>query len=283
MMKGKSYPQEFTGFAKNAAMVVRIIGQKFPGNPADLPLFSNDNSKVVLVSSPPPTLEDKALSGVGGIATRLEVKLCTHVQAAFEKLAPPPFDVGRFPDVISNYAQYRLLQAWDHVQALQPAYGAAEAQRSSSPALHLGVWERYTKKPIITGYSRQIDAPRERWQEMHQRILKHLGRQLAEYPNFDFGSVITTVACKEGGSEKIHLDWFDNLNLFAWVTAVGDFQGANFCTPQLGGQMVSKPGSVLGTRTRFLAHCCTPISGRRIVFTFFIDSCLFERTMCKLN
>ncbi|KAJ6521873.1 hypothetical protein B0H19DRAFT_1277568 [Mycena capillaripes] len=254
MTKGKSYPQEFTGFTKNAAMVVRIIGQKFPGNPADLPIFSNDDSKAVLVSSPPPTLEDEALSGVGGIAKWLEAKLCARVQAAFEKLGPPPFDVGRFPDVISNYAQYRLLQAWERVQALKPAYGAAEAQRSSSPALHLGVWERYTKKPIITGDSRQIDAPCERrqelvdalhdlcgvikqfivpklraiidwyypgqewiWEAMHQRILKHLGRQLAEYPNFDFGGVITTVACKEGGSEKIHLDWFDNLNLFAWV------------------------------------------------------------------
>ncbi|KAJ7241227.1 hypothetical protein B0H12DRAFT_46633 [Mycena haematopus] len=101
--------------------------------------------------------------------------------------------------------------------------------------------------------------------------------------NVDFGGVITTVECKEGGSEKIHLDWFDNLNIFAWVTAIGDFEGANFCTPQLGGQMVSKPGSLLGARTQLLAHCCTPISGRRIVFTFFVDSCLFEKTMHELN
>ncbi|KAJ6571925.1 hypothetical protein B0H19DRAFT_1064941 [Mycena capillaripes] len=48
-----SYPGEFVGFGKNAAMVITIIGQKFPGNPADLPVFSNNDSKVVLVSSPP--------------------------------------------------------------------------------------------------------------------------------------------------------------------------------------------------------------------------------------
>ena len=117
---------------------------------------------------------------------------------------------------------------------------------------------------------------------MHARILKYLGRDLAKYPNFDFGGVITTFAVKEGGSEKIHIDWFDNMNMFAWVTAVGDFVGANFCSPQLGGQMACKPGSLLGGRTRFLAHCCTPIAGRRIVLTFFVDSCLFERTMRKL-
>ncbi|KAJ6623607.1 hypothetical protein B0H10DRAFT_1716178, partial [Mycena sp. CBHHK59/15] len=76
-------------------------------------------------------------------------------------------------------------------------------------------------------------------------------------PNFDFGGAITTVACKEGGSEKIHIDWFDSPNLFAFTTSVGDFVGANLCMPQLGGQMVSKPGSLIGARTRILAHCCS--------------------------
>ncbi|KAJ6583290.1 hypothetical protein B0H10DRAFT_1748541, partial [Mycena sp. CBHHK59/15] len=222
-----------------------------------------------------------------------------------------PFDIGRFPDVFSNRAQWELIRAFDAVKALEPSYGAAEAQRSDSPALHLGIWERYTSRPIITGDSRQIKAPVHKraklvdalhylcgvvkvyflpkvraivewyypgqewvWKAMHARILKYLGRDLAKYPNFDFGGVITTFAVKEGGSEKIHIDWFDNMNMFAWVTAVGDFVGANFCSPQLGGQMACKPGSLLGGRTRFLAHCCTPIAGRRIVFTFFVDSCL---------
>jgi hypothetical protein len=117
---------------------------------------------------------------------------------------------------------------------------------------------------------------------MHARILKHLGRDLAKYPNFDFGGMITTLAVKEGGSENMHVNWFDNLNMFAWVTAIGDFEGGDFCSPQLGGRMPCKPGSLLGARTRFLAHCCTPVAGRRIVLTFFVDSCLFERTMRKL-
>ncbi|KAJ7488550.1 hypothetical protein B0H11DRAFT_2012988 [Mycena galericulata] len=315
-----SYPTHFLGGDKDGTRVVAVVREEFPGNPADLPAFSADDSKILLVSTRPPTTEESALSGVGGIAKWLEPKLCLRVRAAFKKLGPPPFEIGRFPDVISDYAQYELLRAWDRVQALQPVYPPVEMQRSSAPGLHLGIWERYTTRPIITGDSRQIQAPLHRrkelmdalhdlcgviqrfvmpklrsivewyypglewmWEAMHQRILKHLGRELAQYPNFDFGGLITTVACKEGGSEKIHIDWFDNLNLHAWVLAIGDFQGASFCTPQLGGQTPCKPGSLLGARTRFLAHCCTPISGRRLVFTFFTDSCLFEKTMRKLH
>ncbi|KAF8146144.1 hypothetical protein K438DRAFT_1870444 [Mycena galopus ATCC 62051] len=319
MIEGDAYPKHFLPFTRNAANVVAIVGQEYPGEPVDLPIFCEDDSKVVLVSSPPPTAEDESLSGPGGLGKWLEKRLRPHVLAVFEKLGPPSFDIGRFPEVFSNRAQFELIRAFDRVKALGPAYGPAEAQRSVSPALHLGVWERYTSKPIITGDSRQIDAPvdkREKlvdalhdlcgvvkaywlpkiraivewyypgqewvWEAMHARILKHLGRDLAKYPNFDFGGMITTLAVKEGGSEKIHVDWFDNMNMFAWVTAVGDFEGADLCSPQLGGRMPCKPGSLLGARTRFLAHCCTPVAGRRIVFTFFVDSCLFERTMCKL-
>jgi hypothetical protein len=113
---------------------------------------------------------------------------------------------------------------------------------------------------------------------MHAHILKHLGCDLTKYPNFDFGGVTTTLVVKEGGSEKIHINWFNNMNMLAWVVAVGDFEGADLCSLQLGGQMSCKLGSLLGARTRFLAHCCTLVAGHRIVFTFFVDSCLFERT-----
>ncbi|KAJ7801771.1 hypothetical protein B0H13DRAFT_1672465, partial [Mycena leptocephala] len=74
---------------------------------------------------------------------------------------------------------------------------------------------------------------------------------------------------KEDGSEKIHIDWFDNMNMLAWVAAVGDFEGADLCSLQLGGWIPCKLGSLLGARIRFLTHCCTPVAGRRIVFTFF--------------
>jgi hypothetical protein len=180
MTRGASYPTEFLGFTKNAANVLKVVQEKFPGNPSLLPLFSDDDRKVVLVSSPPPTPQEASLTGVGGIGKWLERKIHPRVRAAFEELGPPPFYVGRFPDVISNHAQYQLLQAWDHVMALQPVYGHGESKRSSSPALHLGVWQRYTKTPIITGDSRQIGAPcstrKELVAALHDLcgIIKHL-------------------------------------------------------------------------------------------------------------
>lgn len=159
MIEGDAYPTNFLPFTRNAASVVEIIGKEYPGEPADLPVFCEDDSKVVLVSSPPPTAEDESLSGPGGLGKWLEDLLHPDVLAAFEKLGPPPFDIGRFPDVFSNRAQWELIRAFDAVKALEPSYGAAEAQRSDSPALHLGIWERYTSRPIITGDSRQIKAP----------------------------------------------------------------------------------------------------------------------------
>ncbi|KAJ7859663.1 hypothetical protein B0H14DRAFT_2350999 [Mycena olivaceomarginata] len=318
MIEGDTYPTNFLPFTRDAANVVAIVGQEYPGEPGDLPVFCEDDCKVLLVSSPPPTAKDESLSGPGGLGKWLEKCLRPHILAAFEELGPPSFDIGCFLEVFSNCAQFELIRAFDRVKALGPAYGPAEAQRSVSPALHLGVWERYTSKPIIMGDSRQINAPvdkreklvdavhdlcgvvkaywlpkiraivewyypgQEKKLRMHACILKHLGCNLAKYPNFDFGGMITTLAVKEGGSEKMHVDWFDNMNMFAWVTAVGDFEGGDFCSPQLGGRMPCKPGSLLGARTRFLTHCCIPVAGRRIVFTFFVDSCLFERTMHKL-
>ncbi|KAJ7315206.1 hypothetical protein DFH08DRAFT_942971 [Mycena albidolilacea] len=230
MIEGDTYPTNFLPFTRSAVNVVAIVGQEYPGELGDLPVFCEDNCKVVLISSPPPTAEDKSLSGPGGLGKWLEKCLRPHILAAFEELGPPSFDIGRFPEV---------------------RYGPAEAQRSVSPALHLGVWERYTSKPIIMGDSRQIDVPvdkREKlvdavhdlcgvvkaywlpkiraivewyypgqewvWEAMHARILKHLGRDLAKYPNFDLGGMITTLAVKEGGSEKMYVDWFDNMNMF---------------------------------------------------------------------
>ncbi|KAJ7881839.1 hypothetical protein B0H13DRAFT_2048858 [Mycena leptocephala] len=271
MIRGEEYPTDFLSGPQ-------IIGRKFPGAPADLPLFTEDNSKVVLVSGPPPTTEEEALSENG----------------------TPPFDVGRFPNTIPPYVQRKLLAAWDRVQALQPRYGLGEQRRSASPALHLGVWERYADRPIITGDSRQINTPVAQrqelvealhdlcgvikqyvvpkvrsivewyypgqewlWDAMNKRIQRHLSKDLEKYPNFDFGGY--------SRPETIHVDWFDNLNQLAWVMAIGPFEGANFA------------GDLLGARTRFLGHCCAPFTGRRIAFTFFIDGCLFERTMSRLS
>lgn len=96
----------------------------------------------------------------------------------------------------------------------------------------------------------------------------------------DFGVTFFTIAVKEGGSEIIHIDWNDNLHKFALIFAAGDWEGGEFCIPQLGVRIPLRPGQVIAVRTRLLAHCSAPILGRRIVFTCFTDSTLLEHTLC---
>ncbi|KAF7335010.1 hypothetical protein MVEN_02251200 [Mycena venus] len=301
-------------------MVLEVMEKKFPGDPFTLPLFSEDDSKIILISSPLPTPEQQAPIGPGGAAGWLERKISPEQSAALSDDGEPPFDLGRFPDVISQYAQHKLISAWERLQALEPVYGPPETQRSRSPALHFGVWEHFLNKPVITGETQQTKARaamredlldaihnlcgvikqyvlpklqalmdwcfpgQQRVQElMHQRILRHLGIQLKKYPNFDFLGLFTTFACKEGVSEELHIDWNDNLDRPALVFSLGDYEGGDFCVPQFGGRMRFKPGSVLAVRAHMLAHCSTPTAGRRIVFTCFIDSMVYEHTLQELN
>ncbi len=94
----------------------------------------------------------------------------------------------------------------------------------------------------------------------------------------DLGPVVFSVAMKEGSSEKNHLDFSDDYVYLSWVIAVGDWEGADFCAPQLGFQFPIKSGQIFAVRTRTLAHCSSPItSGRRIVFTCFAERILLQQ------
>jgi hypothetical protein len=66
----------------------------------------------------------------------------------------------RFPNVIPPNTQEMLLHSWDRAIAAGLRFPKPEVQRSSTPALHLGVWNLYSSKPFITADSRQAIAPR---------------------------------------------------------------------------------------------------------------------------
>ncbi|KAJ6610031.1 hypothetical protein B0H10DRAFT_2061698 [Mycena sp. CBHHK59/15] len=284
---GSAFPVDFLAFAKNAAMVVETVHEQYPGDPHMLPLFSTNDKNIVLISSPPPGLRDLDSMGPGGIGKWLERKLSPKQHLAFEEDGMPPFEVGRFPGVITPYVQKLLLKAFDRLKALKPEYGPIEPQRSMTPAQHFGIWEHYLSHPIITGDSRQIKAmlarrpdlvdaihhlcelikehilpklqeivdwyfPGQRRTQDELRICKYLSRDLEEYPNFDFLGLFTTIAVKEGSSERVHVDWGDNLHRYAFVFTAGDYIGGDF------------------------SHCSTPAQGRCLVFTCFVDSMLFE-------
>lgn len=101
-----------------------------------------------------------------------------------------------------------------------------------------------------------------------------LGDAVDERPAMDFGGLFLTMAVKEGSSEHTHIDWNESIQKYSLIFCAGDFRGGEFCTPQLNTRVPLQPGSVLAARTRILAHCSAPVSGRRLVFTCFTDSTL---------
>ncbi|KAJ7016280.1 hypothetical protein C8F04DRAFT_1281994 [Mycena alexandri] len=129
---------------------------------------------------------------------------------------------------------------------------------------------------------RDVPGHRRVQERIHARVLHQLrsNKDFALRPDQDFGGLFTTMAVKEGGSERIHIDWNDNLHKYALIFAAGDWEGGEFCIPQLGIRIPLRPGQVLAVRTRLLAHCTAPItSGRRLVFTCFTNSLLLEHTL----
>lgn len=96
-------------------------------------------------------------------------------------------------------------------------------------------------------------------------------------PCLNFGGIFCTVAVKEGASELLHLDWNDDEDNMAFVLPVGDWEGGEFCSPQLGEKIPICPGQVFAVTARVLVHCSAPVTnGRRVVFTLFTDNILLK-------
>ncbi|KAG1885905.1 uncharacterized protein F5891DRAFT_891420, partial [Suillus fuscotomentosus] len=48
--------------------------------------------------------------------------------------------------------------------------------------------------------------------------------------------------------------------LYAFVFAVGDWEGGEFCVPQLGIKIPVRPGQLLAVLARVLAHFSAPVT-----------------------
>ncbi|KAJ7126520.1 hypothetical protein C8R43DRAFT_897615 [Mycena crocata] len=187
---------------------------------------------------------------------------------------------------------------------------AADTNRSTTPGYHFGVWGFFSLQPHVTAESIQkpeaqdaLDAlltevkvsvvpfmerlmhqyapEQERIQKrIHDRNLFLLAKEFVLRPALDFGGLFTTIAMKEGSSDIIHIDWNDNTRKYALIFVVGHFTGAEFCVPQLNMCFPVRQGMLLAVRTCILAHCATLVgTGRRVVFTCFTDSMLFEQVL----
>lgn len=100
-----------------------------------------------------------------------------------------------------------------------------------------------------------------------------------ERPALDFSGAFFTIAVKAGSSEKIHLDVNDDKMTWTWVFAVGDWQGGEFCAPQLGVKIPIRPGQLFAVMAGVVAHCSAPVTnGYRLIFTCFSDKYLMSHS-----
>lgn len=121
------YPGQFVGAATNAAKVTEKIEDLFPGIPYNLSSVTADGR--FLIPTPPIVRSLRPLH--------------------------PPYLVGRFDKIVKAPVEKSLLAAWKELVKLDIRYPKVEANRSKTPALHLGIWELYAAEPRITGDSWQ--------------------------------------------------------------------------------------------------------------------------------
>ena len=77
----------------------------------------------------------------------------------------------------------------------------------------------------------------------------------------------------------IHIDWNDDPSNITWVVPLGDWEGGDFCSPQLGVKIPIQRSQILGAMTRLLAHCGTPVTrGRRAILTLLTDKFLLKHS-----
>ncbi|KAG1860556.1 hypothetical protein C8R48DRAFT_673767 [Suillus tomentosus] len=266
----KSFPSDFLNIRPSGKTVRETVAKhRYPNTAAEL----------------------QALPNTGKILLPLD-----HLDPATVPADIPPFIIMRFEHLITADEQHRLWFRWDQLLAAKPAHLLKhDKNRSASEAWHLGVWEitesieaidvllRFIKTliaPKISGVF-QEHAPAQ-WEALcraHNHVLNELGSQFHLRPNLDMGGPFFTVAAKEAGSGITHLDWNDDRAIFAFIFAVGDWEGGEFCAPQLGIKIPLRPGQVLAVLARVLAHFSAPVTkGRRIVFTCFTDKLLFRHS-----
>ncbi|KAG1722284.1 uncharacterized protein EDB91DRAFT_1063976, partial [Suillus paluster] len=218
----------------------------------------------------------------------------------------------RFDHFIPAKVQKHLQIRWDAIIAsgAQHNGGKRDANHSATDAFHFGIWEVSSALPHLTAdtstshqspeaitvidtllqYIGDFVAPKigsvfkqhtpthwEAMQKAYERVKHILASDLLDRPSLDLGGNFFSVAVKEGGSGLVHLDWNNSKVIWCFVFAVGNWEGWEFCTPQLGIKIPIQPGQVFAVLAHMVAHFSAPVTnGHRIVFTCFTDKLAFS-------
>ncbi|KAK7019451.1 hypothetical protein VNI00_018061 [Paramarasmius palmivorus] len=215
--------------------------------------------------------------------------------------------LGRINRVLSKETGRYLENSFRRMNEAGLKYPKAEPNRSLNHAVHLGSWELYARtsrlsndsikqKPeVLRIMDEMLDTlkihvfPRiaeflkeycpddwERRQRAYTRVKGQLMSKLQARPALDYAGIAFCVAVKEGGSETLHVDFNDHRDSLTFMLSIGEYEGAEFCVPQLGVKVPYGPTDILWCRTRELAHCTAPFTGKRLNFTIFCDDYLMR-------
>ncbi|KAJ3803827.1 hypothetical protein F5876DRAFT_71135 [Lentinula aff. lateritia] len=183
----------------------------------------------------------------------------------------------KFTDIIKPHAQAEIQHIFEEMQAAGICYPRPKhgSNQSETPALHLGIWEKFRMKPKITN---------ESWKMQHTLLLpramgmtaeNELGAEFEEMPWLDFKGAFFAIAIKEGGSEINHLDWSDNPKGLTWVAPVGTWRGGDLKTIEMGLQTSIGPGDAIIANMREIVHAAAPgllaVSSQNTVFEIRLD------------
>ncbi|KAF8160296.1 hypothetical protein BJ912DRAFT_1026541 [Pholiota molesta] len=196
----------------------------------------------------------------------------------------PPYLAMRFELVVINKANTRLIHAWDCLLNKGVQFPESDVNRSSSPALHLGVWEVYRSTPCISTNSPQPEEVIIAMDIFLNLIKKYVAPEIS---NLLQTHCPIQYARQMQAYNRVHqflgpelrgiLFHSCNMHGITWVVPLGDWTSGEFCAPQLGVKIPMRPGQILGVMTKLLAHCGAPVTGgRRVILTLFTDHFLLN-------
>jgi hypothetical protein len=131
------YPGALVHAAKNKKNVQKVMKAEYPNGvlPSQLPIFDPEGSFCI---KPPKMKRKKPLN---------------------RRPLHPPFMAARFCHVITVRGQKAIIKAWDGikllgVQQVKHYTSRSEANRSSTPAYHFGIWQVQQPRPVVTQETR---------------------------------------------------------------------------------------------------------------------------------
>ncbi|KAJ7431717.1 hypothetical protein B0H11DRAFT_2210088 [Mycena galericulata] len=230
------FPDHFAGGTRNRTLVGQKAAEDCWLDPSELPDITTDDRLKLFIKTNEPTPEQLENFGPNQYPRWL---LDKHFADPSDRT--PEWLAIRFPDVIPLQMQQKLLASWDKAIAFGLRFPKTEAQRSSTPALHLGIVPRkrtFSSIQLARLKEKQVTA---RLDEFLGIIKNGVVPKLKNLVEWDIGegarirdrnsinsalevcigtsvqpssanSASGPTSISEGSSEVLHVDWNDNLH-----------------------------------------------------------------------